>query len=137
MFNGDEVQMSVVCLNQITSAFPEYPIKGKVEDDIHKAFVSEGGKPNFLPKLQETVGGEVDFMIGIKYRRYHPSKVFQLPSGLTIYRSFFRNADGGRGVIGGPHEVFSTIDSYFNLNHDHQETFLNNQYALYRMGVSN
>ena len=134
MFNGDEVQMSGVCLNQITSAFPEYSIKGKVEDDIHKAFVSEGGKPDCLPKLQETVGGEVDFMIRIKYLRYHPSKGFQLPSGLTIYRSFFRNADGGRGVIGGPHKVFSTIDSYFNLNHDHQETFLNNQYALYRMG---
>ena len=33
-------------------------------------------------------------MIGIKYLRYHPEFIFQLPSGLTIYKSYFENADG-------------------------------------------
>ena len=73
-------------------------------------------------------------MIGIKYLRYHSEKVFQLPSGLTIYRSVFENVDGGRGVIGGPHEVFTAIDNYFNLKHNHQLTFFNNQYYNCRMG---
>ena len=135
MHDGDEIQLSGVCLEQVTSIFPKYPIQGKVEDDIHKAYQLEGGDPDRLPKLPRSVGGtDVDFIIGIKYLRYHPAKVFELPSGLTIYRSIFKNADGGRGVIGGPHEVFSAIDTYFNLEHDHQSTFFNNQKELYRMG---
>ena len=134
LFNGEEAQLSGVCLDQITTAFPDYPVKGEVEDDIHEAYSHSGGKPELLPKLPKYVGGEIDFMIGIKYLRYHPEKVFQLPSGLTIYRSVFENADGGRGVIGGPHEVFTAIDNYFNLKHNHQLTFFNNQHELYRMG---
>ena len=51
-------------------------------------------------------------MIGIKYLRYHPRAIFQLPSGLTIYESVFENADGGRGVIGGPHKVFNSIKKH-------------------------
>ena len=37
-------------------------------------------------------------MIGAKYLRYHPEKVFELPSGLTINRSKFSNLDGSDGV---------------------------------------
>ena len=85
LFNGEEAQLSGVCLDQITTAFPDYPVKGEVEDDIHEAYSHSGGKPELLPKLPKYVGGEIDFMIGIKYLRYHPEKVFQLPSGLTIY----------------------------------------------------
>ena len=100
MFNGDNVEMSGLCLDEITKAFPEYPIKGKVEEDIHNAYTEQGVNPDHLPKLPRYVGGCTDFLIGIKYLRYHPEKIFQLPSGLTIYRSMFRNADGGRGIIG-------------------------------------
>ena len=133
--DGDDVELTGVCLDRITSSFPEYPIQGKVEDDIRAAFIKEGGNPDDLPRLPKySAGGEVDFMIGIKYLRYHPEKVFQLPSGLTIYRSSFLNADGGRGVIGGPHEVFSAIDNHFQMNQDHMNTFLCNQREMYRYG---
>ena len=33
-----------------------------------------------------------------------------LPSGLTVYKSVFSNPDGSRGVIGGPHPVFTAIE---------------------------
>ena len=36
-----------------------------------------------LPKLPRYIGGNTDFMIGIKYLRYYPEKIFQLPSGLS------------------------------------------------------
>ena len=49
-FNGQEAQLSGVCLNQITTAFSEYPIKRKIEDDIHEAYNQSGGKPELLPK---------------------------------------------------------------------------------------
>lgn len=41
--------------------------------------------------------------------------MFQLTSGLSIYESVFNNQCGVRGVIGGPHEIFTKIhQSYFN-----------------------
>ena len=56
----------------------------RVEDDIHAAFIQQGGNPDDLPKLPKYSGGEVNFMIGIQYLRYHPKRIFQMPSGLTI-----------------------------------------------------
>ena len=29
--------------------------------------------------LPESVGGQADFMVGIKYARYHPANVYSLP----------------------------------------------------------
>ena len=46
----------------------------------------------------------------------------------------FENADGGCGVIGGPHEVFTAIESHFNLTNNHQSTFFSNQLSMYRNG---
>ena len=89
-----------ICLDNITSKFPLYPLQGKVLNDITKAYKDAGGDARTLPKIPKSVGGEIDFIIGIKYLRYYPKMIFQLPSGLTIYESVFENADGGRGVIG-------------------------------------
>ena len=89
-----------ICLDNITSKFPLYPLQGKVLNDITKAYQDAGGDARTLPKIPKSVGGEIDFIIGIKYLRYYPKMIFQLPSGLTIYESVFENADGGRGVIG-------------------------------------
>ena len=97
-------------MDQITLKSPNHPLKGRVETDIKNKYKSSGGDPKGLPKLPTFVGGHTDFMIGIKYLRYYPEKVFQLPSGLTVYKSYFKNADGSRGVIGGPHKVFSEIE---------------------------
>ena len=65
-----------------------------------------------IPKLPKFVGGDIDFMIGIRYNRHQPKLIFELPSGLAIYRSVFENADGRVGVVGGPHQIFSIIESH-------------------------
>ena len=70
LYNGDNVQLNGVCPGKITSVFPEYPIQCRVEDDIHAAFIQQGGNPDDLPKLPKYSGGEVDFI---------------MPPGLTIY----------------------------------------------------
>ena len=131
LFNGNEATLSGVCLDQITVKFPNYSIRGRVEDNIIKGYKVNGGDPRELPKLPKSVGGHTDFMIGIKYLRYYPEKVFQLPSGLSIYRSWFKNADGTRGVIGGPHRVFTEIESTYLMN---SATFVSNQYELFKSG---
>ena len=66
-----------------------------VLNDITKAYKDAGGDGRTLPKIPKSVGGEIDFMIGIKYFRYYLKIKFQLSSGLTIYESVFANTDGG------------------------------------------
>ena len=66
LFNGNEATLSGVCLDQITVKFPNYPIRGRVEDNIIKGYKVNGGDPRELPKLPKSVGGHTDFMIGIK-----------------------------------------------------------------------
>ena len=106
-------------------------MKGIVEENIAAGYKRQGNNPRDLPQLPQSVGGDTDFMLGIKYLRYYPEKVFQLPSGLTIYRSWFQNADGTRGVVGGPHKVFTEIESRYHMN---TATFLSDQYKLFKAG---
>lgn len=130
--NGKDARLSGICIDNITNKFPIYPLK-EVERDIKIHYEKSNGKVQ-LPTVPHSVGGETDFMIGAKYLRYHPEVIFQLPSGLTIYKSCFRNPDGSRGVIGGPHKVFSRIEE--SLHHHHNlKTFLSNQYQLYKDGL--
>jgi len=105
-------------MDQITSTFPLYPLQGKVENDTQASYTRQtNGNPMKLPRLPSHVGGDVDFMVGIKYMRYIPEQIFQLPFGLTIYQFRFFNADGySDGVIGGPHEIFHQIDEHRHFN---------------------
>ena len=129
MYNGRNASMSGVSLEQITHEMPTVPLNTEVKDDIEKAFIANGGDVKNRPGLPKEVGGEVDIMIGAKYLRYSPEAVFRLPSGLTIYESKFINADGGgRGVICGPHPIFTKI------LHNANTCFLTEQYKIYRMG---
>ena len=112
LHDGKSVTLSGLCLERITSTFPFYPLQ-QVEKDIVNDYRRIGTKQ--LPRLPAVVGGEVHLMIGVKYLRYHPKLVHQLQSGLTLYESVFDNADGGKGVVGGPHKLFTEIhESFFN-----------------------
>ena len=111
LFNGNDAVLSGVCLDQITVEFPKYLLKGQVEADVRSGYISNGKDPKYLPKLPAFVRCHTDFMIRAKYLQYYPEKVFQLLSGLAIYKSWFKNADGTRGVIGSPHRVFTEIET--------------------------
>ena len=93
--------------------------------------MSNGKHRKYLPDLPAFVRGHTDIMIGIKYLRYYPEKVFQLPSGLAIDKSWFKNADGTRGVIGDPHRVFAEIETSHQVN---LRSFLTDQYKLFKSG---
>ena len=113
LHNNNDVEFSGICLQSITAPFPTYPLV-EVADDIHNHYTATGGRRP-LPKLPTSIGGEVHMMIGIKYLRYHPKMVFQLPSGLAIYQSMFINSSGGRGVVGGPHNIFTNIHNQLDV----------------------
>ena len=132
MFNGEEALVSGICMESITETFPQYPLTD-VMKDIQQAYTTSGST-SMLPKPAATVGGDVHLMIGMKFIRYHPKLIYQLPSGLGIYESVFNNADGGRGVIGGPHEIFTAIhQTYFT--EDKTFNFFTDQLKLYRWGI--
>ena len=114
--NGRNAVMVGICLDQITKKFPLYPLSGRISEDINSTYAAGGGNIEDLPRLPAKVGGEVDFMIGSKYMRYHPKLIYSLPSGLSIYESPFYSSDGSRGVIGGPHPVITAIDKKFKSN---------------------
>ena len=64
-YNGQMVALSGLCIPQITSDLPIYPLKD-VENDIQQHCTSSGGTNSF-PKLPSAVGGEIHLMIGVKY----------------------------------------------------------------------
>ena len=111
--------------------FPKYPLKDQVEADVRIGYILNGKDSKYLPKLPWFVGDYTDFMIGVSYLRYYPEKVFQLPSGLAICKLWFKNADGTRGVIGGPHIVFTEIESSHQVNVRSVPT---DQYKLFKSG---
>ena len=80
LFNGREVNLSGVCLDKITSEFPNYPLK-EVEKDIRKAFrfASNKNDPRKPPKLSHSVGGDTDLMTGIQYLKYSLRKGLLYP----------------------------------------------------------
>ena len=55
----------------------------------------------------------------------------QVPSGLAIYKSWFKNAHGKRGVIGDSHRVFAEIESSYPVN---VRNCLSDQYKLFKSG---
>ena len=135
LWNGESICMRGVCLDQVTCKFPKYPLE-KVEKDIRDSYRLAGNDPNNLPRLPEYVGGETHLMLGIKYFKYFPEFIFQLPTGLTIYRSQFCSPDGSRGVIGGPHEVFTDIERQMGKSFMSLGTYFSQQMVLFKLGCS-
>ena len=107
LHDGRQISLSGVCLETIASKMAEYPLED-VARDIQISYTQSGGTRQ-LPKLPNSIGGEVDLMIGIKYLRYHPKLVHQMSTGLSLFESQFQDATGRRGVISGPHPIFTNI----------------------------
>ena len=77
--SGGEALMQDLCLNKVTGVFPTFSLK-KAEKDIKNHYKKSGGDVGKLPRLPSKVGGEVDIMIGVKYLKYFPEKVYKLPN---------------------------------------------------------
>ena len=105
LISGETAVLRGTCLTDITGEFPLFPLKEAEKDLCFAA----GPLAKTFPKVPSHIGGNIDFMIGMKYLKYHPKPIFALSTGLTIFKSVFRGADGTTGIIGGPHESFSKI----------------------------
>ena len=128
--DGTNVEIEGICMEMVTAEFPRYPLE-TVKDDIFTTFASTGGDVSTLPGIPKVVGGETDVMIGCKYLKYHPKEVFALPNGLTLYKSFFANPDGSRGVICGPHRAFTEFHQQLGT-HVNLSAYLSEAVKAYR-----
>ena len=111
LHNGRYAKFTGLCLPEVTTEFPKYPLK-EVQNDIAKG-CSDKKLVKTFPKLPESVGGEVDMLIGIKNIKWFPKLVFELDTGLGLYNSPFVSPCGSRGVVGGPHPKFTEIENNF------------------------
>ena len=73
-------------------------------------------------------------MIGIQYLKYHPTKLFSLPNGLTIFQSPFSGPDGSRAIVGGPHNIFSEVHKNLGNNHVNTGVYFTKLAQIYRNG---
>ena len=108
-YNGQMITLSGICIHQVTSDFPIYPLKD-VENDIQQHYTSSGGT-NSLPRLPSAVGGEIHLMVGVRYLRYYPKPVHQLPFGLTLFQSSFSNPNRERYLL-----MFTRISSIHQIH---------------------
>ena len=126
-FNDKDAVLTGVCLNKITSSFPEFILDGDVQNDIREEYVRDGGDASDLPNLPHSVGGvDVDFMFGAKFMRHFPVAKFRMASGLTIYESLFTSPDGSRGTVCGPHKQFNNTPANCNMS-----SFFTKEYIRY------
>ena len=112
LYNGQNVNLSGLCLDKLTSTFPEIKLGGAERDIQQDANLAKVTKT--LPKLPKSVGGDVDIMIGAMYNRYIPNQVHKMENGLAIYESLFAGEDGSRGVLLGPHQSFNPPEGSSN-----------------------
>ena len=101
------VTFSGICL--------EYPMQGCVEIDVKSCYKDSIGDRKQLPNLPKCVSGTTDFLISIKYIQYYSEMIFQMPSDPSIYKSFFLDIDRSRGVVSGPHKVFTKTEGEYIL----------------------
>ena len=109
--DGYDATFTGMCLDKVTSTFPTYPLK-EVEEDVRDLCRKQGGETllNSLPKLPSEVGGDVDILIGLTYKKYFPKEIWQSPDGLFVSDSQFLSEDGTTGVVGGPHSKFTQVE---------------------------
>ena len=133
LHDGTPAELTGLCLDKITSTFPTYPL-AEVEKDIHVAYKEAGRNPRNLPKLAEAVGGDTHIMIGSLFNKWFPKELFRLLNGLSIYKSYFRNPDGSRGIVSGPHRIVTEIHKSLGSNFALTRSYLTVLAQAYRDG---
>ena len=135
--DGRLARFSGICLDVITGPMPPYPVREASKPLIKDYESKRKSREEDLPKVPVLVGGETDFLFGIRYNFFQPRLKHILNSGLAIYKSIFKGVDGTRGCIGGPSEVFEMCEKQFLETNTVAEwkIYLQQQLKLYSSGI--
>ena len=112
---GEEVQISALRMVEATSELPLWELR-QAWQDVASNYEKSGGTKSDLPTCPERIGGtRVDIMLGIEYFSCFPELIYELPSGLRLYKSRLQTPDGHLGVLGGPHEAWTRAAAAANI----------------------
>ena len=134
--DGRLAKFSGITLDLVTGAMPPYPVR-EARKEIVDGYKAQGGKLCKLPQVPAIVGGDTDFLLGIRYNYFQPRLLFILPSGLAIYESIFMGVDNTRGCIGGSSEIFQMCEQQFMDSNNmviEFKVYLQQQLQLFKNG---
>ena len=104
---------------KVTESFPLYPLQGKVKEGIVVSYKTSVGNPRKSPDVPVSVGGNIDFMIGIIYLPYHPKLIYHI----FIYTNPCLKFKWNRSHWF-PHEICTKIEEHFRSNTFISKSFL-------------
>ena len=96
-------------MKTITDTLPFVNVESAVDE-----IKADGSNNPILQKLecQPTIGGDVDVLMGMLYKKVHPEPIHSLSNGLTIYKMKITPHNlKFNAVIGGPHETFKLMSA--------------------------
>ena len=100
-------QLSAQGVGVISDAFDHYDLK-----EINQEVRQSGKLNSEYRTLPKYIGGQPPkLLLGIKDTGLQPELLFQLPSGLGVYRSQLKDKFGSRICYGGPHEAFTKVNN--------------------------
>ena len=105
--DGKAQQVQGVTVKTITSKFPDIDITSAVSE---VTLAAPQNRPLQRCKFPTSVGGEIDWLMGIQYNNLQPKLLHMLPSGLAVYKTKLSpHQKGYNFVLGGPHSNFDTM----------------------------
>ena len=121
-------------LDQITNKFPLWELQ-EAWEELNTAYRATNPTGADLPKTGPTIGGKtVDVMLGMRYNKYFPVPLFNLPSGLAVYKAQFSGENGFQGVLGGVHKSWrKALQTAQTLGY---QAFFTAEYKAYSMECS-
>ena len=105
---GKYYQLVCQGMKSITSVFPKYYLN-EISKEATECF-------NLHPQtaFPEYIGGDsIKLLVGLKNAELEPVCVMNLPSGIGLYRSVFKDVFGSVYCFGGPHRIFSDVHKKF------------------------
>ena len=117
-------------IKSITAPFPYYDLT-----EINKETRKSGLMPGKNAALPEYIGGQrASLLIGIKNTGLDPVQLFQLPSGLSVFKSPLKDKFGSRLCYGGPHSLFTSVNKSVG-SVSHLNAFYIDMISQYRNSV--
>ena len=111
---GKYFQLKCQGMKSITSSFPKYSL-----DELNKEAIEYADIHPATPMPSHIGGSAIKLLIGLKNPELEPVCVFNLPSGIGLYRSPFKDVFGSVYCFGGPNRIFSDVHKKMmgNINH--------------------
>ena len=104
--DGTMAKIKSLHMPEITSEFPLWDLAAAWKQ-VAKHYIHSRAGGGVLPTCPEYIGGVgVDIMLGIEYTSCYPDMVYELPSGLRLYKARLKSAGGHNGILGGPHAAW-------------------------------